>query len=134
MIAATWNTGTSATPAMQNGITASGMMVADRHHVGPHLIDAAVDDPFRIKLHVRRLDRLGVERELQNVLGLDQSRRAGTREQVTAGILRMADADMAEGVENAFVRQHAVGERDLMADSARSSAREIPDFGLPDEG
>ena len=28
----------------------------------------------------------------------------------------MADADMAEGVENAFVRQHAVGERDLVAD------------------
>src|SRR5262245_22439661 len=28
----------------------------------------------------------------------------------------MAHADMAEGVEHAFVRQHAVGERELIAD------------------
>ena len=44
---------------------------------------------------------------------------AGERErdeQIAAGIGRVAHADMAEGVEHAFVRQHAVGERDLVAD------------------
>jgi hypothetical protein len=28
----------------------------------------------------------------------------------------VAHADMAEGIEHAFVRQHAIGERDLIAD------------------
>src|SRR5262249_40050028 len=33
-----------------------------------------------------------------------------------AGIGRMAQADVTERIEHAFVRQHAVGKRDLVAD------------------
>src|SRR5262249_7377390 len=45
----------------------------------------------------------------------DQPRRARAREQIATGIGRMAHADMAERIEHAFVRQYAVGNRDLVA-------------------
>ena len=90
-------------------------MVADRHDVRPRLIDAAVDHALGVELHRRRRDRLGIERELQNVGRLDQARRARAREQIATGIGRMAHADMAERIEHAFVRQYAVGKRDLVA-------------------
>jgi hypothetical protein len=91
------------------------MMVADGHHIRSRLVDAAMDDTLRIELHRWRLDRLGIERIFQDIGGLDHGRRTRTREQIAAGIGRVAHAHMAESVQHAFVRQHAVGERKLVA-------------------
>ena len=87
--------------------------MADRHDVRPRLVDAAVDHALGIEPNRGRGDRLGVEGELQDVAGLNQRRRARAREQVAAGIGGMAHAHMAEGIDHALVRHHAVGERDL---------------------
>ena len=91
------------------------VMVADRVDVGPRLVDAAMDHALAIKRHALCRDRLGVERELEDVRGLDQLGAARTGEQIAAGIGRMAHADMAESIQHAFMRDDAVGERQLVA-------------------
>jgi len=60
-------------------------MVADRHHVRPRLVDAAVNDALGEQLLGRRLHRLGVEGELEHVGRLDQLRRARARQEVGPG-------------------------------------------------
>ena len=89
------------------------MVMTDRHDVGTRLIDAAVNDALGVKMHLRRFHRIGIERELQNIVGLDQQRRARARQQITPRIARMTRADMAEGVKHALVGENAVGERQL---------------------
>jgi hypothetical protein len=79
------------------------MMMNHRHHVGPRLIDAAMNDTLGKELLGRRLHRLRIERELEHVGGLHQLRRARARQQIAIGITRMAQADMAEGVQHALV-------------------------------
>ena len=73
-----------------------------------------MDHPLRIEPRGRRNDRFGIEIELQDVVRLDQLRPARARQQVAAGVIRMAHADVAEGIEHALVGQHAVGERELV--------------------
>ena len=92
-----------------------GVMVADGEHVGPCLVDLAVDDALGIELHGRRLHRLGVQGEFENVVGLDQRRRARPRQQIAIGVAGMTDADMAEGVDDAFMAENAVGDGEFMA-------------------
>jgi hypothetical protein len=45
------------------------VMVADRVHLRPRLVDLAVDDALAIEPRFDRLDDLRVEGELVNVLG-----------------------------------------------------------------
>src|SRR5208283_2136071 len=92
------------------------VMMADRHDVLARLIDAAVDDALGVEMHLGRLHRARIERVLQNVVWLDQQRRARARQQIASGIGRMAHADVAEGVEHAFVGEDAIGERKLLDD------------------
>jgi hypothetical protein len=89
--------------------------MADRVDVGPCLVDAAVDDALAVEGHIGRRDRLGIEREFQNVGRLDQLGAARAGEQVAPAVARVAHADVAEAVEHAFVRDDAVGERKLVA-------------------
>ncbi len=91
------------------------VMVADRVHLRPRLVDLAVDDALAVEPLLDRLDDLRVERELVNVLRLHQLRPARARQQIAARIGRMAHADVAEGVEHAFVGDHAVGARQQFA-------------------
>src|ERR1700694_4885668 len=89
--------------------------MADRVDVGPRLIDAAMDDALAVERHARRRYRLGVERELVDVRGLDQLRAARAGEEIAARIAGVAHADMAEAVEHAFVGDDAIGEGELIA-------------------
>ena len=50
------------------------------------------------------------------ILGRHQLRRARTRQEIAVGVIGMAHADVAEGVDDAFVGDNAVGERKLGAD------------------
>ena len=84
--------------------------------VRPRFEDLAMDDAFRIHGQRRRLHRLGIEVEFVEIARLDQLRRARARQEVPVWIFGMAHADMAERVEHAFMRDHAVGNRELVAD------------------
>ena len=91
------------------------VVMAHRVDVGPCLIDAAVDDALAVKRQVGMNGRLRIERELQNIGRLDQLGAARAGEQIAPAVGRMAHADVAEAVEHAFMRDDAVGERELVA-------------------
>ena len=90
-------------------------MMAHRVHVRPRLEDLAVDHALRIGPRHRRHDRIGVEIVFEDVVGLHQRRRARAREKIALRIVRIAHADVAEGIENAFVGDDAVRGREIAA-------------------
>ena len=90
-------------------------MVAHGVHVRPRLKDLAVDHALRIRPFLRRYDRIGVEIVFEDVVRLDQSRRARARKELSIRIVRVAQADMAEGIEDAFVRHDAVSGGEVAA-------------------
>ncbi len=106
------------------------VVMAHRHHVGPRLINAAVNDPLGIELHFGQAQRLGIERVFQDIVGLDQQRRTRPGQQVAAGIARMAHADMAEGVEHALVSEDTVGERQFLHQVGDLVGHNFPLFGF----
>ena len=59
------------------------------------------------------VDRIGLEIELHDVLGGHQAGRDRARHQIAARIGRMADADVAIGVEHAAVVEDAVRQHQL---------------------
>ena len=62
----------------------------------------------------QRLHRLAVERVFVDVGGFDHLGRARARNQVAVRPGRMPHADMAERVDDAFVRHHPVGDRKIV--------------------
>ncbi len=90
-----------------------GVMMADHHDIAARLIDAAVNDALGIERRLGGLHRLGIERVSQNIVRLDQERRARAREEITARIGRMAHANVTEGVEHAFMGENSIGQRKL---------------------
>ena len=84
-------------------------------HVGAQLIDAAMDHAFPIGQIAGRREQFGIEGELQDVGRLDQLRAARARKQISSRIGGMADADMTEAVEHAFMGDDPVGQRQLIA-------------------
>ena len=87
--------------------------MANRRDVAARLIDAAMDHPLGIKPHPGALHRLGIELVFEDVVGLDQKRRARARQEIAVRIGRMAHADMAEGIDHAFIGQDAVGKAEF---------------------
>jgi len=91
------------------------MMMADRHHLRPRLVNLAVDHALGIlpDAGLRERPRFQIVRD--EVVGRDQFGRARTRQQIPVGVARHAHADMAEGVDHTLVGDDAVGERELAA-------------------
>ena len=85
------------------------MVVAHGIHVGARLEDLAMDHALGIRTRHRRHDRVGVEVVFQDVVRLDQRGRARARQEIALRVLRMAHADVAEGIQNALVGDDAVG-------------------------
>src|SRR5438876_914097 len=73
----------------------------------------AMNKTFVIRCATVVADRLTVQGEFHNVGALDQFRTARPRQQVVLGIGGMAHADVAIGIDDAFVGQDAVGDDDL---------------------
>ena len=90
------------------------VVMADRPDVAARLIDTAVNDAFGIEVHFGRPHRFGIERVFQDIVRLDQKRRARARQEIAAGIGRMAHADVAESVEHAFMGEDTVRERQFL--------------------
>ena len=81
----------------------------DGVHVRPRAVDLAVDETLEVVREIRgRADRLAAEIVFDDIGGGDEGGGEVARHQITAGIGGVAKADMAIGVEHAFVHQNAV--------------------------
>src|SRR6266436_4374875 len=88
----------------------SRMVMADRDHIGPRLVNLAMDHALGIELHDWRYNGLRVEVEFQNVAGLHQLGRTRPRQEIATGFDGMANAHMPEGVDHALMGENAVGD------------------------
>jgi len=89
------------------------MMMAHGIDVRPRLENLAMDHALRIGTHGRRNDRVGIKIVFEDVLRLHQRGRARAREEIAVRIVRIAHADMAEGIEHALIGDEPVsGSRD----------------------
>jgi hypothetical protein len=89
-------------------------------HVRPRLENLAMDHTLRIGPFLRRHDRVRVEIVFEDVGGLHQRRGARAREEVALRVSRMAHADVAEGIQEAFVGDDPVGGRKVAAQVCES--------------
>src|SRR5262249_35354790 len=87
--------------------------VDDGVDIRPHLVDLAVDEALLVGAAPLRIDRLAVEVVFHDVVRGHRRGRDRARHQIAIGIARIADADVAEAIENLFVRQDAVGENEI---------------------
>ncbi len=88
-----------------------------RIDLGPRGIDRRVQEALRAERPVVVVHRRSVERELEDVAGLDERAGTGAREQEAARIARMAHADVSVFVEHAVIRQDPVSD-DQVVDRA----------------
>ncbi len=84
------------------------MIVNDGHHVGPRLVDLAVDESLPVA-GSRVADGLAVEIVFDDVGRRHQARREGARKKIMIGIRGIAQADVAVAVQDAFRRQDVIG-------------------------
>ena len=86
------------------------VVVHHRHHVGPGLVDLAVDVPLQVQMRWVGGHRLaGLDLEVEQVGRRDPPRRQVARQHEAAAIAIMPSADMAEGIEDPLVGQDPVG-------------------------
>src|SRR5262249_48004537 len=95
---------------------ARAVVVHDRVHVFPRLVDAPVDEALEIRRAPARIDGFAFERKLHDVDGLDTLGRSRPRQEETVRIGRMTGADVPERIDDAFARQNAVGGDDFFED------------------
>ena len=89
------------------------MGVHHRLHVGPRLVDAAVDEALVIERPAVVLRRRAVEVELHDVGLADHLGRERAGEEEAARVARMAHADVAVGIDDVFVREDAVRDHEV---------------------
>src|SRR5262249_31055847 len=65
--------------------------------------------------------RLAAEIEFDDVLGTDQVRRQGARDEEPLRVVRMTDADMTVGVDHLLPRQDAVGDHQIADQSVEAA-------------
>jgi hypothetical protein len=92
----------------------NGLSVGMDHGVDvrPRLIDGAVDIALQIGRAYVALRR-AVELELDDVRGCDELGAERPRQQIMVGLVRMADADVAVGVDHLLLRQNPVGDHQI---------------------
>lgn len=86
----------------------------DGADISPRGVDAAVKRPLGVGAAAAKISRRSaIQRELLNILARNLRRAQGAGDEITALVGRMTDADMAEIVDHAFVRQYSVGENEF---------------------
>ena len=88
------------------------MRVHNGGDVGPRLEDRRMDEALEIGLALI-VDRFAFLVELDQVVALDQFRRARARHEEALRIVRVAHADMAIGIDDVLVRQNTVGHHEV---------------------
>ena len=84
------------------------MVVHDRHDIRPRFVERAVDEPLEVRRAAARIDRRAIERELHDVIRLDAIGCTRAREKIALRIVRIAHADVSEGIDHALAREDAV--------------------------
>ena len=107
-------------PGRAEGQHCRRVVVTHGIDVGPRFVDLAVDDHLAVETHVGGHDRLGIQRHLQDIGRLDQLRGAVPRDEIAVRILGIADADVSERVDNAFIGENAVGDGQFVAQFGES--------------
>ncbi len=87
---------------------ALGVVVHDRHDVGTGRIDRGVNHPLAVRRAAARIDGRAVERELHEVIELDQRGASRARQHESLGLARIAHADVTERVDDALVSENSV--------------------------
>src|SRR5262249_6661428 len=85
------------------------MIVDDGVHVGPCFIDRAVNEALEVGRRCVLIDGVAVERVFDNVGALDALGCARARQEVMPRIVRVPRADVTERIDDALVRQNAIG-------------------------
>src|SRR6185295_18828164 len=88
-----------------------------------------MDVPLALPLWRLRVHRVAIEVVLDQVGGGDEAGCEVAREEEAVGPLRVARADVAEAVEDVFVRENAVGDDEVVDDDAGRPLRWLT--GLP---
>jgi hypothetical protein len=84
------------------------VVVHDGLHVLARRVDSRVNHALTVRRAAARIDRGAVERELHEVVDPDQSGAARARQPEALGVARVAHADVAERVDDAFIRENAI--------------------------
>ena len=78
-------------------------------HVSTRLVDLAMNEPLDVEAAAFALDRIAVEIKFHDIGGRDQFRCDRTRQKVSVGIAAVANADVAEPIQNSLLRENPVG-------------------------
>ena len=84
-----------------------------RHDVRTRLVDFAVDETLEVDGPAVGVQGRSIEIEFDDVLRLHASRRHVASEQEPVGVLVVAHAHMAEGIQHALVEQDVVGRHQI---------------------
>ena len=98
-----------------------GMGMDDGHHVRPRRKDRRMNKALEIKAAAVVANRPAVEVELDDVLGADQLRCQRAGDQEMAGVVRMAHADMAVGVDHLLPGEDPVGDDEVLHQGVESA-------------
>src|SRR5215472_1743705 len=98
-----------------------GMGMDDGHNIRPRRENRGMNEALEIKAAVLVSRRLTLEVELDNIFGTHQigSKRAGNQKPV--GIVRVADADMAVGVDHLLAGEDPIGDHEILDQSIKTA-------------
>ena len=85
-----------------------GMAVDDGAGVRVSFVGGAVDKAFQVRIAGVSAHRRAIQLELHDVGTLDQFRAARTGKKIPVRIIRMANADMAIGIDYVFIGEYPV--------------------------
>ncbi len=101
--------------AVPNGNERTGVAMHDRHHVGAHLVDLAMDEALAVLRLVGMRERVAVEVEGDDVLRASPCRAAGgATSDSCCGSLVVPHADVPEGIDDVETEQDLVGEHEVV--------------------
>src|SRR5688572_26331302 len=98
------------------------MRVNDRTHVRPRLVDGGMDEALLIALPLVA-HRTSFQVVLDEIARSDERRREVARQQKVVRILIVADADMAETVQDTLIGENAIANDEIVDELRAGSAR-----------
>ena len=95
------------------GHNVRAVIMHDAHHIGARFQNGAMDEAFRIRLANFFADNRAIELEFHNVAFDRAGRSACARHQKMVRIARMANGNMAEGIDNMMMGENMVRRDEL---------------------
>src|SRR6185312_3603467 len=83
--------------------------VHDSHDVRTGSVDFGMNEPLQIDPAPRRVHRLAIQRELEDIAGCHPGRSHVARQEEAVRVMFVTGTHMAEGVQDALVKKDMVG-------------------------